>query len=84
MAEVTYGDLDKILRGLGFSCRKATLQTEAFVYEHQETGAVIILPAVSKRKRAMPHHLAAVQGTMKEYGIADPLDLAGELQKATT
>ncbi len=75
-------ELDKVLRGLGFSCRTATLQTEALVYEHQETGAVVILPAASKRKRALPHHLAAVQGTLTEYGIADPLGLAGELQKA--
>jgi hypothetical protein len=83
MTEVTYGQLDKVLRALGFSCRTVTLQTEAQVYEHQETGAVIILPATSERKRALPHHLAAVQGTLAEYRIADPLDLAGELQKAS-
>jgi hypothetical protein len=83
MSQVSYGQLDKVLRGLGFSCRTANLQTEALVYEHQETGAVIILPAVSKRKGVLPHHLAAVQGTLAEYGLADPLDLAGELQKAT-
>jgi hypothetical protein len=82
MIQASYGQLDKVLRGLGFSCRTATLQTEALVYEHQETGAVVILPAASKRKRALPHHLAAVQGTLTEYGIADPLHLAGELQKA--
>lgn len=83
MAEVTYGQLGKVLRALGFSCRTATLQTPALVYEHQETGAVIILPATRESKRALPHHLAAVQGTLKEYGIADPLDLAAELQKAS-
>ena len=48
MSQVSYGQLDKVLRGLGFSCRTANLQTEALVYEHQETGAVIILPAVSQ------------------------------------
>jgi len=83
MMEVTYGQLDKVLRALGFSCRTVTLQTEALVYEHQETGAVIILPAASERKRALPHHVAAVQGTLTEYGIADPLDIAGELQKTS-
>lgn len=83
MTAVTYGQSDKVLRGLGFSFHTATLQTEALVYEHQQTGAVIILPAVSKRKRALPHHLAAVQGTLAEYGLADPLDLAVELEKAT-
>jgi hypothetical protein len=82
MTKVTYGQLDKVLRMLGFSCRTVTLQTEALVYEHPETGAVIILPEASEHKTALPHHLAAVQGTLSEYGIADPLDLAGELQKA--
>ncbi|HZW29838.1 MAG TPA: hypothetical protein VFF52_03970 [Isosphaeraceae bacterium] len=83
MTEVTYGQLDKVLRALGFSCRRVTLQTRARVYEQQETGAVIILAAVPARKRALPHHLAAVQGTLKEYGIADPLDLAAQLQHAS-
>ena len=82
MTKVTYSQLDKVLRTLGFTGRPVPLQTEALVYEHPETGAVIILPAASDQKRALPHHLAAVQGTLKEYGIADPLDLAGELQKA--
>jgi hypothetical protein len=83
MSDVTYGQLDKVLRALGFSCRTITLQTDALVYQHQEAGAVIILPAVSERKKALRHHLAAVQGTLAEYGIADPLKLAVELQKAS-
>jgi hypothetical protein len=83
MTEVTYGQLDKVLRALGFSCRTVTLRTQALVYEHQETGAVIILPAAPESKRALPHHLAAVQGTLKEYGIADPLELAAQLQNVS-
>jgi hypothetical protein len=31
----------------------------------------------------LPNHMAAVQGTLKVHGIADPLDLAVELQKAS-
>jgi hypothetical protein len=83
MSEVTYGQVDKVLRALGFSCRTTTLQTKALVYEHQETGAMILLPAAAANKKVLPHHLAAVQATLKEYGIADPLDLAAELQKAS-
>ena len=82
MIDVTYGKLDKVLRTLAFSCRTANLQTEAFVYEHPRTGAVIILPAVAERKKALPQHIAAVQATLAEYEIADPLALAGEFQKA--
>jgi hypothetical protein len=83
MTEVTYGRVDKVLRALGFSCRTTTIETEANIYEHRETGAVIILPAVSKRKSVLPHHLAAVQGTLAEYGIADAIELSGELHKAS-
>ncbi len=82
MINVTYGKLDRVLRTLGFSCRTANLQSEAFVYEHQHTGAVVILPAAADRKKALPQHVAAVQATLAEYEIADPLALAGELQKA--
>jgi hypothetical protein len=32
--------------------------------------------------KVLPHHLAAVEGTLKVHGIADPLDFALELQKA--
>jgi hypothetical protein len=83
MTDVTYGHLDKVLRALGFSCRTVTLRTQARVYEHQGSGAVIILPAAPKRKKALPHHLAAVQGTLKEYEIADPLDFAAQLQEVS-
>jgi hypothetical protein len=83
MSEASYGQLDKVLRALGFSCRRVTLQTRALIYEHPGTGAVIILPAVPEKKRALPHHLAAVQGTLKEYGIADPLDFAAQLQEVS-
>jgi hypothetical protein len=83
MNEPTYGQVDKVLRSLGFSCRTATLQTKALVYEHPETGAIILLPVSAASNKLLPHHLAAVQGTLKLYGIADPLDFAAELQKAS-
>jgi hypothetical protein len=82
MIDVTYGKLDRVLRTLGFSRRTANLQTEAFIYEHQDTGAVIILPVAADGRRALPQHVAAVQATLTEYDIADPLALAGELQNA--
>jgi hypothetical protein len=83
MRGVTSGQLDKVLRSLGFSCRTATLQTKAHVYEHAETGALIVLPVVAESKKALPHSLAAVRGTLELFGIADPPDFAAELQKAS-
>lgn len=83
MNEVTYGRLDKVLRVLGFSCRITTLRTKARVYEHSETGAMIVLPVVAEGNKVLPHHLAAVRGTLDLYGVADPLNFAAELQKAS-
>ncbi len=83
MIKVTYGQLDKVLRALGFSCRTVTLETKALVYEHQETGAMITLPVAAESKKVLPHHLAAVRGTLEVFGIADPPDFAAELQKTS-
>lgn len=82
MSEVTYGRLDKVLRSLGFTCRTANLRTKALVYEHPQTGAMIILPEGPAGNPVLPHHLAAVQGTLKVHGIADPLDFTAEPQRA--
>src|SRR5262245_54104068 len=41
--EVTYGQLDKVLLSLGFSCRLVKGDPPARVYEHKETGASFML-----------------------------------------
>jgi hypothetical protein len=53
------------------------------VYEHKETGALLALAFRPDDEAVAAHHLAAVQGTLKVYGIADPLDFAAEVQKAS-
>ena len=83
MSEMTYGQLDRWLRSLGFSCRTASLRTKALVYEHAPTGAMIILPERPTGNPVLPHHLAAVQATLKVHGIADPLDFTMEPQRAS-
>jgi hypothetical protein len=83
MADVTYGQLDKVLRSLGFSCRSTTLRSKALVYELPHTDAMLILPDAPADNPVLPHHLAAVRGTLKAYGIADPFDSAAEPQKAS-
>ena len=45
--DVTYGQLDKVLRSLGFSHRPAKNDPPGHVYAHHESGAVIVLPATS-------------------------------------
>jgi hypothetical protein len=80
--EVTYGQLDKALRSLGFSSRLTRGKPRARHYEHKETGAFITIPPLPERDRVMEHHLVTVQMTLDGFGIADPTAFATQLQKA--
>jgi hypothetical protein len=81
-SEVTYGQLDKVLRSLGFSCRPSTKEPPGRIYEHKEAGAMIMLPAFPDREPVFEYHLAAVRGELDNFGIADPTAFAEKLQKA--
>ena len=83
MTEVTYGQLNKVLRGLGFTAQVVVLDTKTRLYEHQATGAVVALPVFPDREKVFAHHLVAVRGTLDQFGIASPLDFAAQLQKAS-
>jgi hypothetical protein len=80
--EVTYGQLDKALRSLGFSWRPAKHEPPGRIYEHKETGAMIMLPASADSEKVFEHHLAAVRLELDNFGIADPTVFAAKLQKA--
>src|SRR5438552_655585 len=79
---VTYGQLDKVLRALGFTCRPGTNDPPGRIYEHQKTGALIMLPAVPERDKVYEHHLAAARSELETFGIADPTTFAAKLRKA--
>jgi hypothetical protein len=79
--DVTYYQLDRVLKSLGFSYRLATQEPPARVYEHKKTGALIMLPPFPEADGVLDYHLAAVRTTLDNYGIADPTAFAGELQK---
>jgi hypothetical protein len=81
-SEVTYGQLDKVLRSLGFSCRPSTNQPPGRVYEHPEAGAMVLLPALPESEQVFEHHLIAVRAELDNFGIADPTAFAAKLQKA--
>lgn len=84
MAKVTYRQLDKALSSLGFTVRVMTVEEKKLrVYEHKEAGALLPLAYLSDGKTVLRHHLGAVQATLDVYGIADLLDFAAELQKAS-
>ena len=80
---MTYAQLDRVLSSLGFSVRAVTIENRLRVYEHEPTGARLSLAFHPDDDPVLPHHLAAVQGTLKLFGIADPLDFAAQLQKAS-
>ncbi|MCI0457292.1 MAG: hypothetical protein L0Z62_09965 [Gemmataceae bacterium] len=83
MTEVTYGQLDRVLRSLGFSCRTLTDEPKALVYEHKATGAILTWPPFPGEQQVLPHHLAAARGTLDLFGIATPQEFTGRLHKAS-
>lgn len=81
MADVTYGRLDEVLRSLGFSLHGVVEKNK--VYRHEETGALVVFPEFPATKSVLPHHLGMVRGVLQNYGIADPMEFASKLQKAS-
>jgi hypothetical protein len=83
-SDVTYGQLDQVLRSLGFSCRLYTEDPPPTrVYEHKQTGAKLMLPPFSDDEKVLEYHLVTVRVTLDNYGIADPTAFADRLQKAS-
>jgi hypothetical protein len=80
---VTYRQLDRVLRALGFSCREVTITVPTRVYEHKETGALITMPPFPETDKVVDYHLVAARTVLDLYGIADPTTFAAELQKAS-
>jgi hypothetical protein len=83
MREVTYAQLHKVLSSLSFSIRVVTVENKLRVYEHAGTGARLALAFRPEDDVVLPHHMAALEGTLRVHGIADPLDFAMQLQKAS-
>ena len=80
--EVTYGQLDRALRSLGFSSRLVEGKPPARHYEHKETGAFITIPPFPESDQVLEHHLVTVRVTLDGFGIADPTAFAAQVQKA--
>ena len=78
---VTYGQLDKVLRSLGFSCRVLDQDPPTRVYEH-ESGALITVPPLADADFVLDRHLVGARATLDLFGIADPKVFDSKLQKA--
>ena len=81
-SKATYGQLDKVLRSLGFACFLTADPPPTRVYRHEKTGAQIMLPAFPESERVFEYHLVAVRGELDNFGVADPTILDAKLQKA--
>jgi hypothetical protein len=80
--EVTYGQLDRVLRSLGLSCRLVDGDPPARVYEHRESGARLTIPPFPETDRVLDYHLVAARTTLNLFGIAEPKVFDARLQKA--
>ncbi len=80
--DVTYGQLDKVLRSLGFSCRLVTTEPPTRVYEHKETGASFMIPPFPMTDFVLDYHLVGARGILDLFGIAAPSAFDAELRKA--
>ena len=80
--DVTYGQLDKVLRSLGFSSRLVKGEPPARVYEHKETGVSFMIPPFPETDLVLDYHLIGARTTLDLFGIADPKVFDAKLQKA--
>jgi hypothetical protein len=81
MLATTYGRLDEVLRSLGFSLGDQVENNK--VYHHEDTGADVVFPVFPDGDEVQPRHLLGARSILDAYGIADPLDFAAKLQKAS-
>jgi hypothetical protein len=79
--DVTYGQLDKVLRSLGFICRPGKNDPPGRIYQHEAAGAIIALPAFPDSDKVYEHHLIAARMELDDFGIADPTTFAAKLRK---
>src|SRR5262249_29355151 len=75
-SDVTYGQLDKVLRSLRFTCRLDSKEPPARIYEHKQSGAMFMFPVFPETDKVFEHHMIEVRFMLDQFGIADPKALA--------
>ena len=79
---VTYGQLDKALRAMGFSSYLAKGEPPTRVYDHKETGAGFMIPPYPETDFVLEYHLVGARTTVDRFGVADPKVFDAQLVKA--
>lgn len=81
--EVTYGQLDRVLRSFGLTCRLYTADPPpALVYEHKDLGQILTLPPFPEDDAVLEYHLVAARVLLDNFGIAAPTAFDAALRKA--
>ena len=80
--DVTYGQLDKVLRSLGFSYQLVQGDPPARRYVHEKTGALVSIPPFPMDDFALPQYLVAARTVVDLFGIAEPTVFDAKVRKA--
>ncbi len=68
--DVPYGQLDKVPR-VRVLLPDAGRGAPTRVYDHEESGASIMLPRFPANDRVLEHHLVGVRTALDNFGIAE-------------
>ena len=80
--EITYKQLDKALRSLGFTSYRANGEPPTLVYDHKETGASFMIPVSPETDFVLAYHLVGARTIANNFGVADPTVFDAQLQRA--
>jgi hypothetical protein len=80
--DVTYGQLDKVLRSFGLTSRLVNGKPPARSYEHPEYGPLFTVPPYPMTDRVLEHYLVGARTLLDQFGIADPKAFDAKLEKA--
>ncbi|MBY0230701.1 MAG: hypothetical protein K2W96_15550 [Gemmataceae bacterium] len=80
MTNVTFGKLDRMLRGLGFTASDTPTGTR--VYQHAPSGAEVYLPRQDAGQLVKPHHVLTAQVALDDFGVLAERDFEARLQTA--
>ncbi|MGL4554998.1 MAG: hypothetical protein ACRC33_27845 [Gemmataceae bacterium] len=80
MIKVNYRQFDEILRSYGFLVREPEQDTR--VYNHPETGALLVFPIFPPDEQILMRHLVAARMTLGGYGLASEEEFEARLRQA--
>ncbi len=80
--DVTYSQLDEVLRSLGFTFRMIDKDGPTRAYMHVESGAVLLFFPYPETDFVYAHHLVGARTTADLFGLAEPKDFDALLARA--